>query len=183
MQNLARTLIIIPLCLLTACVGNAPASYPPINKTIVDTKEWRMPLNREPGRVQLKLHFANKDVSAIALLPAREYGEGPIRLVFSGGECSAGPEAYIKFYTSPTESFFKYFRAPLQWGSDIDVSIEWDKNTLTSIVINGEKIDVPAYIPFETLRFTSHHASTKIKEVTYAPLTAMPPSTTQGLTQ
>lgn len=145
-----------------------------------------MPLNHEPGRVEFKLHFAKTDTSVLALLPAKEFGEGPIRLVFVGGDCSSGSEAHIKFYTNRSESFFKYFKAKLQWGSDVDVSIEWDKDALTALSVNGERIEVPAYIRFETLRFRTHNGSTKIKELSYLPIAATAaaaPSTTQGMSQ
>lgn len=178
-----RTLLLIAMCQLSACVSNNPANYISHKTDIAESKEWRMPLNREPGRVHFKLHFSKTDTGVIALLPAKEFGEGPIRLVFIGGECSPGPEAHIKFYTNHTESFFKYFKTKLLWGSDVDVAIEWDANTLTSLSVNGEKIEVPAYIPFETLRFRTHNGSTTIKELSYLPMPVAATSTTQGLSQ
>lgn len=178
-----RALLFVTICQLSACVSNNPANYISHKTDIAESKEWRMPLNREPGRAQFKLHFTKTDVTVIALLPAKELGEGPIRLVFVGGECSPGPEAHIKFYTNRTESFFKYFKTTLQWGSDVDVAIEWDANALTALSVNGEKIEVPAYIPFEIFRFRTHNGSTTIKELSYLPTTAAAPSTTQGLSQ
>lgn len=179
----ARVLLLVATCQLSACISNNPTNYTSHKTDIAESKEWSMPLNHEPGRVQFKLHFSKTDATVIALSPAKEFGEGPIRLVFVGGECALGPEAHIKFYTNRSDSFFKYFKTKLQWGSDVDVAIEWDANALTAISVNGEKIEVPAYIRFEKLKFKTHNGSTKLKELSYLPVTITAPISTQGFSQ
>lgn len=169
LRFIGRALLFAPLCLLAACANLTPASYPPINTSIAETKEWRMPLHREPGRVQLKLLIPRHGLTQIALLPAQKWGEGPIRISFSGYECSAGPEAHIKFYTSNTESHFKYFRAPLEWDNEVVLAIDWDKNEQTSITLNNETITVQAYIAFDEIQVSNNKETIKIKELQYMP--------------
>lgn len=175
-RHLGRILVFASISLLAACTSILPASYPPINTSIGDIKEWRMPLNREPGQVQFKLLIPRKGTTEIALTAAQKLGEGPILVSFSGYECSTGPEAFIKFYTSDTESHYKYFRTPLAWENEVTLSIEWDKDARTSVSVNKEMITVQPAMSFAEVQVTNKKEPVKIKELHYAPRTAHPPS-------
>ncbi|MBC3875541.1 hypothetical protein [Undibacterium flavidum] len=189
---LARIFLIAPICLLAACANMSPANYPPMNTSIGETKEWRMPLNREPGQLRFKLLVPRHGTTQIALLTDEKLSKDPIQIRFSGYECSTGPEAHIEFYTSNTESRYKYFRVPSQWDHDVAVSISWDKNRLTSISVNNETITVQPHISFEAIQFSNNKNAIKVSELQYTPLstaitaitevaaTATPATSSQG---
>ncbi len=163
----ARALPLFSLVLLSACASTASVVYPPVNTSLTDTKEWQMPLHREPGHLQFKMQIPRQGLTAINLFPAQKFGEAPVRILFYGGECASGPEAQIKFYTSHTESFFKYFRAPLRWEDELSLTIDWDMSANTSIAINGEIITVQPHISFEKIEFRNDKEAIKIKEARY----------------
>ncbi len=186
LREVARLLVILPIVLLTACVTLSPEKYSPINTTIGETTEWHMPLNSEPGQVRLKLQIPRQGVTRVALSSDHSISDSLIRISFSGNDCSTGPEAQIKFYTSNTESQFRYFRAPLQWDDEINLAISWDKNAVTSVTVNKETLTVQAHVSFTNIRVSNNYESIKIKEMAYTPLpksTAIEGRTTQGQTQ
>jgi hypothetical protein len=170
LRQISLALVIVPIILLTACAHLSTASYSPINTTIGETKAWQMPINREPGQVQLKLQIPRQGLTQVVLFSEHRLGESPIRISLSGNDCSAGPEAQIKFYTSYTESQFRYFRLPLQWDDEINLTISWDKNAITSITLNKETLTVQPYTTFTDIRVSNSKELIKIKEMAYTPL-------------
>lgn len=185
LREVSRVLVILPIGLLTACATLSPASYPPVNTTIGETKAWRLPLNSEPGQVQLKLQIPRHGLTQVALLSEQRLGESPVSISFSGSDCSTGPEAHIKFYTSITESQYRYFRAPLLWDKEINLTISWDKNANTSVTLNKETLTVQPHTTFTDIRVSNNKESIKIKEMEYTPLPktlAIDGQSTQGQT-
>ncbi|MBC3809537.1 hypothetical protein H8K52_19530 [Undibacterium seohonense] len=169
-HKLRQYLLVAPIFLLTACTSLLPANYPPRNTNIGATKAWQMPLHREPGQVQLKLQIPRHGMTLIALSTTPSLGESPISLSLSGYDCSTGPEAQIKFYTSDTESRFKYFRTPLQWDEELIIAISWDKNALTSVSVNQETLSVQALKKFNEIKVSNSNEAVTIQELHYMPL-------------
>ena len=184
-REVSRVLLILPIGLLTACATLSTASYPPVNTTIGKTKAWGLPLNSEPGQVQLKLQIPRHGMTHVALRSDQHLGESPVSISFSGNDCATGPETQIKFYTSNTESQFRYFRAPLHWDNEINLAISWDKNATTTVTLNKETLTVQPHTTFTNIRVSNSKEAIKINEMKYKPLpksTAIDGQSTQGQT-
>lgn len=167
-----RLFFSLGLAVLSLVTGCASTSYPPTNTTIGETKEWSMPLNREPGRIQLKLQMAAGTSASINLETATEFEQAPVRLYFSGSDCAKGPEGYVRYSVSSGDFRYKHFKAPLVWQDDITVSIDWDEKGQTVVSVDGEKITAQPYIGFKTFKISSHTGTANIKELSYTSMAA-----------
>lgn len=135
-----------------------------------------MPLNREPGRVQIKMQMTAGTSASINLETATEFEQAPVRLYFSGTDCAKGPEVYVRYSVSSGDFRYKHFKAPLVWQSDLNISIEWDEKGQTFVSVDGEKISVQPYIAFKTFKFSSRAGTANIKELTYTSLAETVPT-------
>lgn len=181
----SRLLILLLIALasvLSACTTTASGNYPPLNTGIGEVKDWRMPLYREPGRIDLKMRLAFATTTRVALETANEIEQAPVHLYFSGTECSKNPDVTVRYSIASGVFGYKHFKAPLDWQSDVNISIHWDENAQTSISINGEKVSVQPYIPFKTLHILGGSGVAHVKELEYTKLTESLPSK-QGATQ
>ncbi|MBI3711371.1 MAG: hypothetical protein HY253_00170 [Burkholderiales bacterium] len=179
-------LLILPLIalasVLSACATTTSGNYPPLNASIGDVKDWRMSLYRESGRIDIKMRLAFATTTRIALETANEIEQAPVHLSFSGTDCSKNPDVSVRYSIASGVFGYKHFKAPLDWQSDVNISIQWDENTQTSISINGEKVSVQPYIPFKTLHILGGSGVAHVKELEYTKLTESLPSK-QGATQ
>lgn len=174
--------LVVLVCSLSACATFTSVTYPPLNTSIGDVKDWRMPLYREPGRIELKMRFASATTARVALETANEIEQAPVHLLFSGTDCSKNPDISVRYSIGNGVFGYKHFKVPLGWGSDVLINIEWDEKAHTTISINGEKVSVQPYIPFRTLHILGDGATTHIKELGYAKLIGLQPSK-QGTTE
>lgn len=172
-DRLFSCLILLASSLLSACVGPSYNSYPPTNTTIGETKEWRMPLYREPGHIALKLQFVRGSTTSIALQTANEIEQAPVHVFFLGSDCSQNPDVYVRYSFGNNDYRYKHFKSPLAWEAEVNVNLDWDEKGKTFISLNGEKISVQPNNSFRTLHIRSG-GGVNIKELAYTKLDESP---------
>lgn len=178
-------LLFLPLFALVSVLSACTATsgiYPPLNTSIGEVKDWRMPLYREPGRIDLKIRLTFATATGITLETANEIEQAPVHLSFSGTECSKNPDVLVRYSIASGVFGYKHFKTPLDWQSDVNISIRWDENAQTFISINGEKVSIQPYIPFRTLHILGGRGVAHVKELEYTKLTEALPMK-QGATQ
>jgi hypothetical protein len=180
--SLFTALILAIASSLAGCTTTSISNYSPMNTRIGETKEWEMPLNREPGRIDLKLLFAIGSSTNIAFKTASEIEQAPMHLFFNGGDCSKGPDISVKYSVGRGVFSYKHFQVPLLWQNDVSISIRWDDKGEISISVDGENINVRPYIAFRKLHIWSDSGAVIIKELSYTKLNEFLP-TTQGSNQ
>lgn len=158
---------------LSACATSTSGSYPLTNTAIGETKEWRMPLYREPGHIALKLQLVRGSTTSIALQTANEIEQAPVYVFFSGSDCSNNPDVYVRYSFGNNDYRYKHFKSLLSWESEVNVNLDWDEKGQTSISLNGEKISVQPNNSFRTLHIRSGGV-VNIKELAYTKLDESP---------
>ncbi|WMW80913.1 hypothetical protein RF679_01200 [Undibacterium cyanobacteriorum] len=153
--------------LLAGCVVPMTGTYPAPNTQLGEVQDWRMPLYREPGRIDVKLRVVKGSSTQVALETNNEVEQAPIQVLFGGSSSSNKLESSVRYSTESGVFAFKYFGKTLDRNSDVNLRIEWDENMRVSVTVDGEVLQVKPHTSFGKLRLFSKTGSIEVKEVKY----------------
>lgn len=155
---------------LTGCAVPMSGQYARTATPLGAVQDWRMPLYREPGRIELKMRLLKEHRFHLALETPNERIQAPVQLLFTGDQRTKHLTASVRYSTEVDVFAFKYFSKTLPQDQDLDVRIEWDAEKRTSVSIGGETIQVSPHTAFGTLHVVSEQGSVEIKEIKYSKL-------------
>ena len=153
---------------LSACAIPTTGTYPSPTATIGEIKDWRMPVYREPGRIDMKLRLVDGNKFRVSLEAANEGIQAPLQLAFTGCDCSVSLTASVRYSTEANVFTHKYFSKELDRHDDLDVRIEWDGEMHISTSLDGETLQVMPYTSFATLRLLTESGTIVVKELNYS---------------
>lgn len=160
-----RYLYLATLLFVTACISPSYNPYTTNNNSIGEITDWKMELIPEPGQLSVTMQLAYKSSAMISLNATS--GNGPLNVILSSTDCGSGHQVAIQYFTSRTESKFKYFKLSASSDDSATINVDWGEDGQFSVSLNSETIKVKANTFINTAHIKSSNGTINIKNLQY----------------
>lgn len=162
------SMLLISLCLLTACASPRFGSHHFLLDPQSEQKEWVTRLAKEPGQITITTRQDPGSRIRISLVAQPNQHRNPlVDIIISDVDCEVGHQIIVAHFANQNDVYRQYFNTTIPWQSDFTLSLSWDKSGTLAVTLGDETIKAKPYQNFVYARIESTKGVLEVKELRY----------------